>query len=84
LGPFIRWQGFSEEAVRQWLHLFLAQRVDGLTTKNPPGQRPKLTPAQKKELARIITAGPEKAGFAGGCWRSPMIQHLIDEKWGVY
>ena len=28
--------------------------------------------------------GPEKMGFSGACWRTPMIQHLILEKFGVY
>ncbi|MBI3951509.1 MAG: hypothetical protein HY314_13745 [Acidobacteria bacterium] len=67
----------SEEAVRQWLHLFLVKEVQGLTTNNPPGRRPQLTKAQKQELAQIIDDGPETAGFPVACWRWPMIHHLI-------
>jgi len=74
----------SDQAVRQWLNVFLVKGVRGLTTKTPPGRPAKLTKTQKKELARIIQAGPAKAGFPGACWRSPMIQHLIYEKYGVY
>jgi transposase len=74
----------SDQAVRQWLSIILVKGVHGLTTKTPPGRPAKLTKTQKKELAQIIEAGPEKAGFPGACWRCPMIQHLIYEKYGVY
>lgn len=74
----------SEEAVRQWLNAFLVQGVDGLRSKKSPGRPPRLTPSQKKELFQIIEAGPSQAGFPGACWRTPMIQHLIYETWGVF
>jgi len=32
----------------------------------------------------LIEEGPVKAGFSGACWRSPMIQQLIYERFGVY
>mgnify|MGYP002064831989 FL=1 len=31
----------------------------------------------------MISQGPQKSGFPGACWRSPMIQWLIYEKFGV-
>lgn len=74
----------SDEAVRGWLKAFLLNGLSGLRSKKSPGRPPKLTKAQKRELARIIDDGPVKAGFPGACWRSPMIQHLIYEKWGVF
>jgi transposase len=73
----------SPEAVRQWLNAFLGRGVAGLRSKKSPGRPPKLTKAQKKQLCKIIDQGPEQAGFPGACWRSPMIQHLIYETWGV-
>ena len=48
------------------------------------GRPPKLTPRQKEALATLIEEGPVKAGFSGACWRSPMIQQLIAERFGVY
>ena len=38
---------------------------------------------QKRELKKIIINGAQAAGFSGACWRSPMIQYLIYEKFGV-
>jgi len=74
----------SSEAVGSWLKRFLLHGVAGLTTKKSPGRPPKLTKSQKRELAKLIEEGPAKAGFLGNCWRSPMIQHLIHERFGVF
>ena len=32
----------------------------------------------------MIKASPETSGFPGSCWRTPMIQHLLQEKFGVF
>ena len=74
----------SGESVRLWLNAFLLQGISGLETNKSPGRPPKLTKTQKKELAKIIDKGPAEAGFPSNCWRSPMIQHLIYEKYGVF
>ncbi|MCP4041371.1 MAG: IS630 family transposase, partial [Gammaproteobacteria bacterium] len=55
----------------------------GLTSKKSPGRPPKLTKDQKLELAKLLDEGPEKTGFIGNCWRSPMVQELIYERFGV-
>ena len=34
-------------------------------------------------LSRLIDAGPEACGFSGACWRSPMVQQLIKDQFGV-
>lgn len=74
----------SDEAVRGWFKTFLVSGLRGLSSKKSPGRPAKLTKTQKRELTRIIDQGPVKAGFPGACWRSPMVQHLIYEKWGVF
>lgn len=73
----------NEESIRLWVNSFLLKGVAGLKSNKYSGRPPKLTKTQKKELDKIITDGPEKAGFPGACWRSPMIQSLIYDKFGV-
>ena len=73
----------SEESIRLWLCAFLLHGVRGLGTKQSHGRPQKLTKTQKKELAEILDRGPAEAGFLSNCWRSPMIQHLIYEKFGI-
>jgi transposase len=51
--------------------------------KKPTGRPSKLTKKQRNQLDQLICQGPQKSGFPGACWRSPMIQWLIYEKFGV-
>ena len=74
----------SAESVRLWLWAFIANGLRGLETKKPSGRPSNLTKTQRKELEMIIDKGPSEAGFLSNCWRSPMIQHLIFEKYGVF
>ncbi|EFK11523.1 conserved hypothetical protein, partial [delta proteobacterium NaphS2] len=73
----------SKEAIRLWVNTLLFKGVESLRSKKPSGRPSKLTKTQKKELESLIIEGPTKAGFPGACWRSPMIQTLIYEKFGV-
>jgi transposase len=72
------------EAVRGWLKRYLLHGARGLQSKHSPGRPPKLTKAQRRKLCQLIDEGPAKAGLTGNCWRSPMIQHLIQEHFGVF
>jgi len=72
------------ETVRLWLQGFLLKGVSSLQEKQSPGRPAKLTQTQLRELATLIDAGPAAAGYSAGCWRSPLIQHLISEKFGVH
>ena len=73
----------SVESIRLWLRAFLLHGVQGIATKKSSGRPPKLTKTQKRELAAIIDKGPAEAGFLSNCWRSPMLQHLIYEKYRI-
>jgi transposase len=74
----------SGDAVRTWFKRYLVQGASGLRAKKSPGRPPKLCKAKRRQLAQLIDEGPAKAGFTGNCWRSPMIQELIRERFGVF
>ena len=73
----------SVAQVEAYVHKFLCYGVRGVAFKRPAGRHPKLTTAQQRELSRLIEAGPPACGFSGACWRSPMIQQLIKDRFGV-
>jgi transposase len=73
-----------EKTVIRWVETFLSNGPAGLKSQKSPGRKPKLAKSQKKEPSRIVSRGTEKAGFPGACWRSPMIRHLIHEKFGIF
>lgn len=71
--------GYSVETIRDWIGDFLLHGLKFLQVKKPTGRPPKLSAKQKEKLKQMIIDGPEKSGFDGGCWRTPMIQHLIEK-----
>jgi transposase len=73
-----------EKTVAAWVRVFCGDGLQGAPRKQPRGRPPKLTPTQQEALATLLDEGPIKAGLSGACWRSPMIQPLIDERFGVF
>lgn len=73
-----------EKTVATWVRLFCCYGIQGASRTKPTGRPPKLPPTQQEARATLIEEGPVKAGFRGAGWRSPMIQQLIDERFGVY
>jgi transposase len=73
----------SIESVRIWVRDYIQIGMQSLNIIKSKGRPAKLTKKQRGELEDIIEAGPEKAGYPGQCWRSPMIQDLIFRKYGV-
>ena len=74
----------AREDRRDMGHVFCCYGLQGAPRTKPTGRPPKLTPTQKAALATLIEEGPVKAGFSGACWRSPMIQQLIYDRFGVF
>jgi transposase len=73
-----------EQTVGTWVSVFCGYGVQGAPRQKPTGRPPKLTPTQKEARAPLIDEGPVKAGFRGACWRSPMIQQCICDRFGVF
>ena len=73
-----------EKTVATWFSMFCCAGLQDTPRAKPTGRPPKLTPTQQVTLATWIEEGPVKVGFSGACWRSPMIQQLIYERFGVY
>jgi transposase len=74
----------TEESIRSWIRDFLEKGAKSLELRKSTGRPTKLTPSQKKKLAKIIEGGPSLVGYPGACWRSPMIQDLIQKNFNVF
>jgi transposase len=70
-------------SVNRWLQSYESDGPDGLLTSIPPGAARKLTEEQCSELAKLIEAGPQEAGYTSGVWTGPMIGDLIEERFGI-
>ena len=53
----------GEQTVRDYRNRFLVQHMASLTYTQPPGRPSKLTKTQRRELAALIKAGPQAAGY---------------------
>lgn len=73
----------SEQTVRADVRAFLLHGLESLRYRRPPGRPAKLTPTQRQELAALLRAGPEAAGYATGCWSTVLIQDMILRHFGV-
>ena len=77
-----RWN-LGDQTVRDYRNTFLVKGMASLAYTRPPGRPRKLTKTQRHKLAEWIKAGPQAAGYTSGCWRTPMIQDLIQNRFGV-
>jgi transposase len=75
--------GLGEQTVRDWVHAFLVQGMDGLFYHPRAGRPAKLTVSQRHELKELVLAGPEAAGYSSACWTSGMIADLIHLRFRV-
>jgi transposase len=73
----------GDQTVRDYRNTFLVKGMASLAYTRPPGRPRKLTKTQRHKLAEWIKAGPQAAGYTSGCWRTPMIQDLIQNRFGV-
>lgn len=73
----------SVAQVEQYAHQFLCYGCAGVRLKKAPGRPARLTKSEKRQLARFIEQGPAACGFDGNCWRSPLVQQLIQDKFHV-
>jgi transposase len=70
-------------SVNRWLQWFEAEGTAGLLPRKPTGGPPRLTQEQRDELAGVIEAGPQSAGFVTGVWTGPMIGEFIRRRFHV-
>ena len=73
-----------EKTVAAWVGLCCCDGTTAHRVKNLQAAPPKLTPTQKEALAILIDEGPVRSGFSGACWRSPMIEPLIYDRFGLF
>ncbi len=75
--------GISHQTAYNWLAAFLTRRWESLVYRKPAGRPARLTKQQKQQLYDAVKAGPEAAGYAGGCWTTCLIQEWIYQQFGV-
>lgn len=75
--------GMDRQSLRDWVHRFNAEGPDGLVDRKAPGAAPKLSAAEKAELAALVEAGPDPELDGVVRWRRIDLKEVIREHFGV-
>jgi transposase len=75
--------GMDRQTLRDWVHRFNEQGPDGLIDRRHEGPAPKLSSAQKAELAKIVEAGPDLDKDGVVRWRGSDLKTVIEARFGV-
>lgn len=75
--------GMDRQTLRDWVHRFNAEGVDGLRDRKAPGAARKLTVEQRAVLVSLIETGPDPETDGVVRWRRVDLQAVIQERFGV-
>jgi transposase len=75
--------GADLSSVKRWKRAVAAGGLTVLAAKPNRGRSPKLSPAQRQELATIVRAGPIAAGFRTALWTCRRVAAVIRQRFGV-
>jgi transposase len=75
--------GMDRQTLRDWVHRYNAEGLDGLENRKVPQRPRRLVPAQMAELAAWVEAGPDPARDGVVRWRRKDLQHRIAAEFGV-
>ena len=76
--------GMNRQTLRDWVHRYNDEGVAGLSDRPPPGAKPRLTPEQDAEVARLVREGPVLAVHGVVRWRRVDLSRAIQMRFGVH
>lgn len=69
--------------VSDMLHAFEKEGLQGLALKPQPGNHRKLTPAQRREVQRLLKRSPKAYGYPTSYWSVQWVRTLVKERCSV-
>jgi transposase len=75
--------GMDRQTLRDWVHRFNAEGLDGLADRPRSGRPASLSAAQQKEVEAWVEAGPDVGTDGVVRWRRSDLSKRITERFGV-
>jgi transposase len=75
--------GMDRQTLRDWVHRYNADGLEGLPDRRSAGPSPRLSPDQKAELAQIVREGPDLETDGVVRWRRVDLKRKIEARFGV-
>ena len=73
----------DRQTLRDWVHRYNAQGLDGLSDRLGAGAKPRLSPKQQAQFMAWVEAGPEPVKDGVVRWRCVDLQARVDEEFDV-
>jgi transposase len=78
-----RQAGMDRQTLRDWVHRYNDDGVDGLISRQTPGPTPKLTEAQMAELRELVIEGPDPTIHQVVRWRCVDLRQEVAKRFSV-
>jgi transposase len=75
--------GMDRQILCDWVHRYNAEGLAGLANRTAPGAKPKLSPAQEREVAELVRSGPNISEHGVVRWRRIDLARVIEQRFGV-
>jgi len=75
--------GMDRQSLRDWVHRYNAEGLEGLRNRTAPGAKPRLSPEQEQEVAELVRKGPDLAEHGVVRWRRIDLARVIERRYGV-
>ena len=75
--------GMDRQTLRDWVHRFNEEGVEGLKNRQSSGRAKRLSDDQLKELAAIVETGPDPDADGVVRWRRVDLLRVVEERFGV-
>ena len=75
--------GMDRQSLRDWVHRYNGEGLEGLSDRPRSGRPSLLTPTQMAELEQVIAAGPDPAVDGVVRWRCVDLRRVVDERFEV-
>jgi transposase len=75
--------GMDRHTLRDWVHRYNAEGLDGLHDVKTAGPKPKLTAEQQAELTKLVETGPDPARHGVVRWRRVDLRDELERRFGV-
>jgi transposase len=75
--------GMERQTLRDWVHRYNIEGVDGLASRSSPGRTPFLTDEQKAELKALVLKGPDPDIHQVVRWRCLDLREEVARRFSV-
>ena len=73
----------ARSTINTLLRAYETRGVDALKIRTAPGAKSRLTEEQKTALSKVVTDGPQAAGYTSGVWTGPMVKDYVLKHFSV-